>query len=144
MMKQLLLIGTIFMGFHLVQAQSADAQNDKIETARIGFLTERLSLSKEQAKEFWPVYEEYSAKRRDFKKSSKDIRAQQLEGKLPESEVLTGFKKLQHLKQKELDLDKEYLDKYLKVLKVQQVVQLYQAEHDFHKILVHKLMDSGK
>src|SRR4051812_43224233 len=34
-------------------------QMEKIKTMKIGFLTERLNLSPEEAKSFWPVYNKY-------------------------------------------------------------------------------------
>src|SRR5436309_956722 len=34
-------------------------QMEKIKTMKIGFLTERLNLSSEEAKTFWPVYNKY-------------------------------------------------------------------------------------
>jgi hypothetical protein len=44
-------------------------------------------------------------------------------------------------KQKELDLQKEYYNKYVKILPLKKVAQLYQAENQFKKELLRIIKD---
>ena len=44
-------------------------------------------------------------------------------------------------KQKELDLQKEYYNKYTKILSMKKVAQLYQAENQFKKELLRIIKD---
>ena len=46
--------------------QSREAM-DRIRSARIALITERLGLSPEQAERFWPLYREFNEKRRGIR-----------------------------------------------------------------------------
>ena len=88
----------------------------KIQDAKIAIITNRLNLSPEQATGFWPVYNEYSQKRRDIHRAQrKIINDKKAEGKT-DDQVLNNLKEVQDLKQKELDLEKEYQNRFLKVI----------------------------
>lgn len=43
----------------------SDADRQKLESAKIAFITNRLDLTAEQAKGFWPIYNEYEKKKFD-------------------------------------------------------------------------------
>lgn len=124
-----------------VFAQPPGEKNEKIEAAKIGFLTERIHLTQEQAKVFWPVFEEYSSKKREIRKSIKKMRHQCVHGTMNDSEILTEMRRVHQVKQNELDLEKEYFEKFVKILSAKQVAELYDAERDFTKMLLDKLGD---
>src|SRR6476660_7690060 len=44
---------------------------EKINAARIAYITERLGLTPEEAEKFWPVYREYSQKRKEIRQQFK-------------------------------------------------------------------------
>ncbi|MNL81841.1 hypothetical protein D3C87_2090650 [compost metagenome] len=43
------------------------------------------------------------------------------------------------MKQKELDLEKEYQTRFLKVISASQVIELYKAERTFNDMLIQRL-----
>ena len=117
---------------------------ERIEAARIGFITQKLDLSSEQAEKFWPVFNEYSKKRMAFRDDFKN----QFEGKRKED--LTDEDKIKimdhqiEVKEKELALSKEYKSKFLEILSVDQMIALNQAEDEFRKMLMDKMRDRGR
>jgi Spy/CpxP family protein refolding chaperone len=131
--------------FMLLMTASAWAQRpsgeemQRIQDAKIAIITNRLSLTPEQATGFWPVYNEYSQKRREIHRSQrKIINEKKAEGKTDE-QVLNNLKEVQDLKQKELDLEKEYQNRFLKVISASQIVELYKAERTFNDMLIQRL-----
>ena len=111
----------------------------KIQDAKVAIITNRLSLTPEQSAGFWPVYNEYSQKRRDIHRSErKIINDKKAEGKTDE-QVLNNLKEVQDLRQQELDLDKEYQNRFLKVISANQVIELYKAERTFNDMLIQRL-----
>jgi len=111
----------------------------KIQDAKVAIITNRLSLTPEQSAGFWPVYNEYSQKRRDIHRSQrKIINDKKAEGKTDE-QVLNNLKEVQDLRQQELDLDKEYQNRFLKVISANQVIELYKAERTFNDMLIQRL-----
>ena len=111
----------------------------KIQDAKVAIITNRLSLTPEQSAGFWPFYNEYSQKRRDIHRSQrKIINDKKAEGKTDE-QVLNNLKEVQDLRQQELDLDKEYQNRFLKVISANQVIELYKAERTFNDMLIQRL-----
>jgi len=46
----------------------------KIQSARIGLITERLGLTPDQAEKFWPLYREFNTKRKGFRSEMRSAR----------------------------------------------------------------------
>lgn len=111
----------------------------KIQDAKVAIITNRLNLTSEQSAGFWPVYNEYAQKRRDLHRAQrKIINDRKAEGKTDE-QVLENLKEVQEIKQKELDLEKEYQNRFLKIITANQVVELYKAERTFNEMLIQRL-----
>ncbi|MFZ2907294.1 MAG: hypothetical protein WAZ98_13915 [Cyclobacteriaceae bacterium] len=144
-MKNLItfLIGLFFLTSSFAQddevaGPDAKAQ-EKIKAARIAFITERLGLTPEEAEKFWPVYREFSLKRQDLKKQFKDNRKNPDPNKTVEQNEKDAIELGLKLKQQELDLEREYSGKLLKVVPAQKVMALRKAEDDFRKLLIDQI-----
>ena len=131
--------------FTLITTAAAWAQRpsgeemQRIQDAKIAIITNRLNLTPEQSTGFWPVYNEYSQKRREIHRAQrKIINEKKAEGKT-DDQVLNNLKEVQELKQKELDLEKEYQTRFLKVISASQVIELYKAERTFNDMLIQRL-----
>lgn len=129
-----------FASINSVYAQHrSEEEMRKIQDAKVAIITNRLSLTPEQSAGFWPVYNEFSQKRRDIHRSQrKIINDKKAEGQTDE-QVLGNLKEVQDLRQKELDLEKEYQNRFLKVITASQVVELYKAERTFNDMLIQRL-----
>ncbi len=117
----------------------ATASKDKMEAIKIGFITERLVLTPTQASSFWPLYNEYTAKRKEIKVKIAALAIEkQLDG-LTEDQISQDLKTLYSYKEIELVLEKEYMAKFTKYISQRQAAKLYKAEREFVKILLKKL-----
>jgi hypothetical protein len=56
-----------------------------------------------------------------------------------DDKILADLKEVLSLKQKEVDLEKEYLSKFLKTINVRQLSELFKNEQLFNQMLVKKL-----
>lgn len=112
---------------------------EKIKAARIAFITERLGLTPDEAEKFWPVYREFSVKRQGIKKEFKDNRKNPDPKKTIEENEKESLELGLRLKQRELDLEKEYSGKLLNVVPAQKVMALRKAEDDFRKVLLDQI-----
>ncbi len=136
---------SLMLLFTLITTAAAWAQRpsgeemQRIQDAKIAIITNRLNLTPEQSTGFWPVYNEYSQKRREIHRAQrKIINEKKAEGKT-DDQVLNNLKEVQELKQKELDLEKEYQTRFLKVISASQVIELYKAERTFNDMLIQRL-----
>lgn len=113
---------------------------EKIKNLRIAYISEKLGLTPEQAEKFWPVYREFSDKRKDirqeFVEARKSIKHDN-NADLAKQEELVKLGLT--LKQRELDLEKTYSDRLLKVISAQQMLNLRKAEGDFQRIILEQI-----
>ncbi len=125
---------------NLPQQQTIDPKaREKVEAARIALITNRLGLSPDQAERFWPIYREFSQKRGEIRQEFR-IRQQGLDPHNPDpkkQQELVNFG-LQ-LKQKDLDLEKDYSGRIMQVISAQQLLSLRKAEQDFRQLILNQL-----
>lgn len=128
------------LGFGIF-AQNPKAK-EKIESARIGFITERLGLTPDQAERFWPLYNEYRTRNQDAGIKYRQYRAGIDVNDLTEDQSARMVEMELQMKQHRLDLEKEYSKKMLDVISTQQVASLRNAEKDFRGILLRRLQQA--
>lgn len=130
-----LLLTFLFFG---AIAQNREAMK-KIESARIALITERLGLSPEQAEKFWPVYRQYNVERRQIREEFRKTRRNVDMKNLTDEQSQDIIKKSMDLKQRELNLDKEYAKRLTEVISTQQLFKLKNAEKDFQQMLLKRI-----
>ncbi|WP_394991695.1 Spy/CpxP family protein refolding chaperone [Emticicia sp.] len=111
----------------------------KIQSAKIGLITERLNLTPDQAPQFWAVYNEYEAKKIEFKKSIRRTMEEATSLATSDDKIIAAQRQVVSLRRKELDLEEEYMSKILKTITPRQFSELKRTEANFNKILLEKL-----
>lgn len=119
-------------------AQNGDAR-EKIESAKIALITERLGLSPDQAEKFWPVYREYTLQREEVRKEFISARRQLDGDKLSEEQSQKLLQMGMQLKERELNIDRNYSERLTKVISSRQMLELRKAEQDFKRMLLDRL-----
>jgi Spy/CpxP family protein refolding chaperone len=142
-MKNNILI--LMVGFLMLTTQTTFAQpghiKDRIQKARKEYVIKRLDLTQEQQKKFVPLYEDYTSKQHEIQKQIRFLRLETGSLALSDAEMNADIDKMIELKQKELDLEKEYIGKFRQILNVKQVVEMYKAERDFVRVVLKRLRD---
>lgn len=113
----------------------------QLENAKIAFITNRVTLTQDQAQKFWPLYNEFSNRRRDLNRSGRLLR-RDVTGAMNDQQIRDNYNQSFALRQQELNLEKEYFEKFQKVLSLQQVSQLFVAERDFTKEVIKRVATS--
>jgi len=112
---------------------------EKLEAAKIGYLTTKLNLSESQAKDFWVIQNEYSKKRKEIFKQLRQLKNDADVETLTEDQADIALKKFLELREEEIELEKNYKKRFLKVISKVQLVRYFQAEQDFNRMLIKKL-----
>ncbi|MBX2916828.1 MAG: hypothetical protein KF856_16285 [Cyclobacteriaceae bacterium] len=138
-MRKLLIVAWMFIGLSAIAQEQSEIEQDpkaleKINALRIAYISEKLGLTTEQAEKFWPVYREFSDKRRELRQELLVARKDLKPGEDPEKDARL-MKLGLDLKQRELDLEKTYSERMLKVITAQQILSLRKAEGDFQVML---------
>ncbi|WP_143080197.1 hypothetical protein [Hymenobacter arizonensis] len=110
----------------------------QLENAKIAFITNRVSLTQDQAQKFWPVYNEFSTRRRELNRSSRVLRRDVSEN-MSDQQIRDNLNQSFALRQQELNLEKEYFEKFQKVISLRQVAQLFVAERDFTREVIKRV-----
>ena len=120
---------------------SSKERRERVEAAKIAFLTDKMELTSEQAQKFWPLYNEYETKRRDLLKAYRSGYRQDVE-ELTEQEAKVRIDGMFTTREKELALEQEYAARYIRVISYKQLIKLYRGERDFTKLLLKRLDDN--
>lgn len=115
---------------------------EKVKAMKIGYITDKLSLTTEEAQVFWPVYNEFEAKTDAMRKKRKEAHKNSKEtAELTDAEIEKRVDNHIIMEQKELDIKKEYHVKFKTVLPIKKVAKLYRANESFKRDLLKKLRD---
>lgn len=139
-MKKLSIILILTMASLGAFAQNKETM-EKIESARIALITERLGLTPQQAEKFWPLYREYNQQRRLLREEFRDARQSANDENLTEEKSKELMKRALELRQRELNLENEYSQKMTQCITAQQVLQLRAAEHDFQQMILKRIQN---
>jgi hypothetical protein len=108
------------------------AAREKINAARVAYITERLALTPAEAEKFWPLYREFTEKQRTLKHQFNQARK---EGKPAEELLDLEYK----LKEQNLNLEKEYSGKIRQTISPEKLMNLRSAEEDFRKLVLRQV-----
>jgi Spy/CpxP family protein refolding chaperone len=134
---------TILTGSHSLLAQVGQGIQ-RINNAKIGMITNRLNLTQDQATQFWPIYNEYDIKQIEIRKNIRRTANEINTLTATDTQILEALRKQIDWKQKEVDLEREYMSKFLKVLNARQLAELYKAELQFTQMLLKQLNKDNK
>ncbi|PVY38909.1 hypothetical protein [Pontibacter virosus] len=147
-MKRLLILFlfcALTLGGTVAMAQNGRPQDrrENVEAAKVAFLTDKMGLTAEQSQKFWPLYNEYETKRRDLVRSYRSGYREDVD-QLSEQEAKNRLDGMFSTRERELELEKEYVARYQRVISSNQIIKLYRSEREFTKLLLKKLEASNK
>jgi Spy/CpxP family protein refolding chaperone len=136
-----LLLFTCIVPLSMAQG-GGDDKHEKIEAARVAHITSRLNLSPEQAQKFWPLYNEFSAKRENLRKQHRQVFHEARDESFSNEQAKRAINNHVRMEKEEAALDEEYYGNKLQtILEPRQIMKLMQAEHEFRKMLLERLKD---
>ena len=152
-MKSLLksMCGIIF--FIIIFSPSIFAQENKeqdtedlVKAQKIAFFTEKIGLTPDEAKKFWPVYNEYWKKKNEiiagWKKKFNHY--QDHSDELSENQLKKLADNYIEFELQKAELLKEYNKKFKEILPIPKVMKIYQADYEFKAYLLKKIKNSGE
>lgn len=146
--RTLPLAGSLLIGALTVHAQDDDMpppsgeRMKEIKAQKSAYITAQLGLTPEEAQQFWPIYNEMDEKqdalRREMRALHKGAKG---DSTLTEAEASQVLDKALQNRQKELDLEKTYAERFKKSIGAVKTLQLKKAERDFNKEVLKRFRD---
>ena len=111
--------------------------NDRIESLRVAFLTEKLELTSEESQNFWPIYREMTSEIKSIREQGKKPKGEieSLTDKEAEAMILQHFE----IQEKVLDLKKEYFKKLRTAIPPRKIAMLEPLEKRFKQRLLNRV-----
>ncbi|HEY1024660.1 MAG TPA: hypothetical protein VGE26_05800 [Sphingobacteriaceae bacterium] len=117
------------------QSQERSKKHGEIEAIKAAFITKKLDLTADEAKEFWPVYNAYQKELSAlFRQKRQNIR--NADGN-PSQRLSVDL----DFDGQILNVKKNYRKEFEKILPPQKVLTLYQAEREFREQLIKELRE---
>ncbi len=135
-----------FAGLDPLMGQSEE-QIEKFKKERKAYFTEKLELTENEAKAFWPLYDDFSNRKMKLVEDERNTYsyAHKNAENLSDQEILDILKKVNKLKEDQLKLEAEYYqDKFMKALPAKKVLKLGKVEWDFRRHLMRELRGQGQ
>ena len=109
--------------------QKSERRDSRMEAKKIGYITEELDLSTEEAQKFWPVYNEFQEKMKSLKEETRE--KGRSEKDFSDAEAETFLNTIFEKEQKKLDLQKMYFKKMETAISKAKIAKLYTIENKF-------------
>jgi ribosome-binding ATPase YchF (GTP1/OBG family) len=126
-----------------LNAVGQNTKKEEIRAQKAAYLTANMNISESQAKAFWPVYNAFEEEMIKLRKEKRSLYKGSKKAmdftELSDKELNDFFIQRFDFEEKELKIKREYHEKFLKVLSIQQVAALYQAEIDFRRKVIQKV-----
>lgn len=134
-----LLIGIVF-SLSLSQSQEP-GQSDRVRQAKVKFFNEKLELTPQESKLFWPVYNDYQSRKNRLANERRNIMRFYVENgdNMSEKEISESLDRYIEIEIEETELLSTYNDKFKTILPESKVIKIYFVEVQFRNFLLKQL-----
>ena len=132
-----LFITLLFVGLSITQAFYSQENPKKVdkEAAKIAFFSNKLALTAEESKLFWPVVNEMEKELKDLRiKMKEQIKSSKSETELSDKELESMMDARMELGKKQMDIKIKYHEKFKETLPIKKVAKYYQATKEYKKL----------
>jgi hypothetical protein len=112
---------------------------EKIQAARVAYITDQLQLTPAEAEKFWPIYREFAEKRSQIREQLREMKVNADPNKSSEQRDKELVDRRFNMKQQELNLEKDYSGRLLKVISAQKLRTLPEAERRFRQMILDQI-----
>jgi hypothetical protein len=154
MKKYILILSFLIVGLNTAFAQrpgpggpGRDDRREEIENFRIAFFTREIGLTSKEAEKFWPVYNEMQGEIQKLHRERRERHRSSMEDqldKMSDAEIEKLISEEFASRQKELDIERKYHDRYKSILSMKKLALYYRAQEEFKRELVRKLQEIRK
>lgn len=130
-MKNVLVL-VFFMLFSFAgTAQEKDQHRERIKALKTAHITEGLKLTSKEAQQFWPVYNDYEAKRRSlYRKEHADIPSMEC---VTEESAAARLDEYVEIEKQDYLLKKKYYKDLRNIFSAKRIIQLKKVEDEFNE-----------
>jgi len=142
-MKNLFFAALLFLLPSILWAQRP--RGEEIESLKIAFFTKKLDLSPDDAKVFWPIYNDMQAeqnalRKERFQKMISFRKVTEIDN-LSDAQIQSLITSEFDFRQRDLNIEKKYYNKFKAVLPIKIIGKYYRAQEAFKRELLNRFKD---
>ncbi|MBP3668168.1 MAG: hypothetical protein J6J26_01145 [Bacteroides sp.] len=135
------LLFTFLMCLPLSAQKKGKYTKEEFRAKKQAYMTEKAGLTEEEAENFFPLYFELQNKKKESNKAIWKKASKGMKQETPESEYKEIIDDFFESQQQNLDMEKEYIEKYRKVLSDKKIYMIYWAEIKFNRNMLKILQE---
>jgi hypothetical protein len=141
--KQIFLIAGLLLVLLHMPVNAQERSGDKIKALKVAYITERLSLTPEEAEVFWPVYNDFENRKNEINHNRRKIGEEfnKNQENLSDAEINKLLDEGNKLNKAESELAIQFDKKFRDILPPAKVMKLYIAEVQFRNYLINKFRE---
>lgn len=126
-----------------MQLSAQERSAERIKALKVAYITERLSLTPEEAEVFWPVYNDFENRKGTLNHQRRKIGEEfsKNQENLSDAEINKMLDEGTRLNKEESDLSLQFDKKLREILPPAKVMKLYVAEVQFRNYLINKFRE---
>ncbi len=146
-MKTIKLLPIILLLFSMHSFAQLNDKKDQIEALKVGFITNELSLTTEEATKFWPLYNTFEKKQFELKSDKmRAIKARMSDEaleKMTEKEAAALLAQIESNETELYQVRKKFIANLKAILPATKIIKLKKAEDNFKRKLLQQYRDKG-
>lgn len=127
-MKSFFSLYTLLAVLMLAIPEARAQGGQRLENMRIAYLTQDLELTSAQAEKFWPLFNEFAAKRKALHQALRAGMEKANSESASEADIYAAVDEVIAQRKREVELTQEYLPKFKKILTARQLGKLISIE----------------
>ena len=140
-MRYLVIILVATISFSSVFAQKPGDARKRIHEEKVAFFNKRLNLSKTEAQNFWPIYNDYQNRKNKISNEKRTLMRYYSENaaNMSDKEITGTLDKYIAFEKRENELLVTYSEKFREILPDEKVLKIYVTEVQFKDYLLKQL-----
>ncbi len=131
----------VWNGYGQVLDEDIDRPGDKVQAAKVAYITRWLDLTPQESERFWPLQNEYEDQMEKTRRKYKPAKRPE---DMSDAEAERFIVARLEMEQELLALKRDYFQKFKNAIPARKIVQFTVAEKEFRKELLRKMRENGQ
>ena len=144
--NKILLIIILLISVHSFAQSQMEEKKEQIRALKVGFITNELALTTDEATKFWPIYNAYDDKQFEIRHQKMKAFKQRMDAdidKMSEKEASALLAQMENTEDELYQIRKKFIANLKSILPSIKIIKLKKAEDDFNRKLLQQYRNKG-
>ncbi|HWR94343.1 MAG TPA: hypothetical protein VN192_03990 [Flavobacterium sp.] len=144
--SKIILIIIFLFSIPVFSQSQMEGKKEQIRAMKVGFITNELALTSEEASKFWPIYNTYDDKQFEIRHKKMKAYKGRMDGdldKMSEKDASALLAQMENNEDELYQLRKKFIANLKGVIPAVKIIKLKKAEDDFNRKLLQQYRNKG-